>query len=64
MQGGGGASPGLSPKKKNLQLQKIKSGQKEKGFEEEKGLSSPTSITMQNSFIIKNADASFDVYYH
>ena len=31
--------------------------------EEEKGLTSPTSITMKNSFIIKNADASFDSYY-
>ena len=30
---------------------------------DEKGLSSPTSISMQNSFIIKNADESFDAYY-
>lgn len=27
-------------------------------------LTSPTSITMQNSFIVKNADESFDAYYH
>ena len=27
------------------------------------GLSSPTSVSMKNSFIIKNADASFDAYY-
>lgn len=27
------------------------------------GLQSPTSVTMQNSFIIKNADESFDVYF-
>jgi Galactose oxidase, central domain len=30
---------------------------------EDKGLSSPTSVSMQNSFIIKNADESFDLYY-
>jgi hypothetical protein len=29
----------------------------------ETGLASPTSISMQNSFIIKNADDSFDAYY-
>ena len=36
------------------------------GGEEEKesGLSSPTSVSMQNSFIIKNADDTFDAYYH
>lgn len=27
-------------------------------------LESPTSISMKNSFIIKNHDSSFDVYYH
>lgn len=32
--------------------------------EKESGLASPTSISMQNSFIIKNADESFDAYYH
>jgi len=30
---------------------------------DDKGLSSPTSVSMQNSFIIKNADESFDQYY-
>ena len=30
----------------------------------ESGLASPTSINMKNSFIIKNADESFDAYYH
>lgn len=30
---------------------------------DDKGLSSPTSVSMQNSFIIKNADESFDSYY-
>lgn len=42
---------GKSPKKGN---------EKE---EKESGLASPTSISMQNSFIIKNADESFDTYY-
>lgn len=27
------------------------------------GLSTPTSITMKNSFLISNADESFDNYY-
>ena len=31
--------------------------------QEESGLSSPTSVSMQNTFIIKNADESFDAYY-
>jgi hypothetical protein len=35
----------------------------DKGGDSEKGLSSPTSVSMQNSFIIKNADESFDHYY-
>ena len=30
---------------------------------QESALISPTSISMQNSFIIKNADESFDAYY-
>ena len=30
---------------------------------EKDGLSSPTSISMRDSFIIKNADQSFDLYY-
>lgn len=29
----------------------------------ESGLASPTSISMQNSFIIKNADESFELYH-
>ena len=29
----------------------------------ESGLASPTSISMQTSFIIKNADESFDLYH-
>ena len=27
-------------------------------------LESPTSVSMKNSFIIKNADPSFEVYYN
>jgi hypothetical protein len=50
----------VSPSKKPaLHLDKGKSTK-----EEEKNLSSPTSISMYNSFIIKNADDSFDHYYH
>ena len=33
------------------------------GDKQESGLVSPTSISMQNSFIIKNADESFDAYF-
>jgi|DEB0MinimDraft_12_1074336.scaffolds.fasta_scaffold31993_1 hypothetical protein len=33
------------------------------GEKKESGLISPTSISMQNTFIIKNADESFDAYY-
>lgn len=36
-------------------------GSKEK--KKESGLASPTSISMQNTFIIMNADESFDQYY-
>ena len=46
--------------RKSLKLEKKEGGEEEK----ESGLASPTSITMQNSFIIKNADESFDAYYH
>ena len=35
----------------------------EKADGEKDGLSSPISNSMQNTFIIKNADESFDVYY-
>lgn len=31
--------------------------------EERKGLTTPTSVTMINSFLIKNADQSFDAYF-
>lgn len=35
-----------------------------KDEKKESGLASPTSISMQNSFIIQNADESFDAYFH
>lgn len=41
-----------------------KSGETESKDKKESGLASPTSISMQNSFIIKNADESFDAYFH
>lgn len=46
---------GKSPTKKNLH--------DDKQEKKESGLASPTSISMQNSFIIKNADESFDAYH-
>ena len=54
-QGSHAGSPnmGMSPGKSRT----VKSPSK---TEEEKGMTSPTSISMQNSFIIKNADESFD----
>ena len=30
----------------------------------DRALLSPTSVTMQNSFLIQNADQSFDLYYN
>jgi hypothetical protein len=49
---------GKSPTKKPSML-----GSSTAAASDDKGLSSPTSISMQNSFIIKNADESFDLYY-
>lgn len=45
-----------SPKKKTI-------SEKQDQANADKALASPTSISMKNSFIIKNADASFDSYY-
>ena len=60
-------SPLKSPSKKasTVASKKMKAKNKDTlkdGGEEEKesGLASPTSVSMQNSFIIKNADDSFD----
>jgi len=55
-------SPGRSPTKKRKGTSPPKKVQDTTTQKE--GLSSPTSVSMQNSFIIKNADESFDVYYH
>ena len=64
-------SPTKSPSKKasTVASKKMKAKNKDTlkdGGEEEKesGLASPTSVSMQNSFIIKNADETFDAYYH
>lgn len=57
----------MSMKKgQSLNLEKDKSIKKEtvKDEKKESGLASPTSISMQNSFIIQNADESFDAYFH
>lgn len=50
---------GQSPKKK--EGVSAAGDNKEK---QESGLVSPISVSMQNTFIIKSADESFDVYYH
>lgn len=50
------ARRGKSPAKKT-------DGAPEAKDKKESGLASPTSITMRDSFIIKNADESFDLYY-
>ena len=58
-----GASP--SKTEKMGSTAKKEKPKAEAGGEEKKesGLSSPTSVSMQNSFIIKNADETFDAYY-
>lgn len=58
----GTASPTLKPKGKLL-ASPSKKERAETGGEKQDGLSSPTSISMQNTFLIKNADHSFDAYY-
>lgn len=68
-----GGSPYISPAKKRL-ISPSKTGTieadqtlggtvKDEKKKEKDGLSSPTSISMRDSFIIKNADQSFDLYY-
>ena len=62
------SSPTKTGAKLNLTAKARKAGKSpKKGAEgkdeKESGLASPTSISMQNSFIIKNADESFDAYY-
>jgi hypothetical protein len=53
----------FSPKKSMKAKPKISPSKKKEGEKQESGLVSPTSIQMQNTFIIKNADESFDGYY-
>lgn len=50
---------GKSPMKKSKKAATVEGGKEKK----ESTLASPTSNSMQNSFIIKNADESFDAYY-
>lgn len=70
----GGASPSKLNKSPTLKLDKAKKkppktltaaagGAAEAKEKKESGLGSPMSIKMQSSFIIKNADESFDAYY-
>lgn len=57
----------FSPARKSVkhpQASQATATKKEKNQEEEKGLVSPTSLQMAGTFIIKNADPSFDSYYH
>lgn len=57
---GAGSSPLRSPAKRRL----MSPTRKDRGdIEKQDGLGTPTSISMQNRFIIKNADPSFDQYY-
>jgi len=67
--GKGPSSPTRSPMKKRV----VSPHKKQRGEhhneeptskQERDGLSSPISNSMQNTFIIKNADESFDAYYH
>jgi hypothetical protein len=75
--GGSFANSGKSPMKNTMKLTakarrtghspKKKEGASNGGDHKEKqesGLVSPISVSMQNTFIIKSADESFDVYYH
>ena len=54
-----------SPNKKNLQITTKEGGRNKKdGPFADCKLTTPTSISMLNSFLIKNADKSFDQYYN
>lgn len=58
------ASPRKSPSKKSKDATvegQVANQNPEKANNE--GLTSPTSVSMRDSFIIKNADESFDAYY-
>lgn len=59
------ASTNKSPSKTMAARKKAMLGldKEDTGDRKESGLASPTSISMQNTFIIKNADESFDAYF-
>jgi hypothetical protein len=59
------ASAAKSPSKTIAARKKAMLGldKEDAGVKKESGLASPTSISMQNTFIIKNADESFDAYF-
>lgn len=60
----GGSSPGKSPSKSRRLGSPMKKTKTVVGdAEKQDGPGTPTSISMQNRFIIKNADASFDSYF-
>jgi len=59
-----GANAGASPSRKAQPHHHTNSKKDHDKDEEHKVLTSPTSLQMSNSFIIKNADTSFDSYYH
>merc|ERR1719263_2197430 len=48
----------------NLEKTATKKDAAKQEDKKDSGLASPTSISMQNSFIIQNADESFDAYFH
>ena len=57
-----GLSPVKGPLKHSHKKKKKLAAKKE--AKEDDALNSPTSVSMKNSFIIKNADPSFDSYYY
>jgi hypothetical protein len=57
-------SPTRSPVKKRTLASPSRTIKEETHDVKHEKLASPTSVTMQNSFIIKNADESFDAYWH
>jgi hypothetical protein len=58
-----GASPTLRSPMKSRRLGSPDRTKREGGEQQRDGLGSPTSVTMMNTFIIKNADHSFDLYH-
>lgn len=58
-----GASPTLRSPMKTRRLGSPEKNKREGGENRRDGLGTPTSVTMMNTFIIKNADQSFDQYH-